>query len=113
MHKKRMDQKLTCHNTSLDFQGVNFYCIHGPLSLGGLNIASLAKEQAQSHLERFIGHMRRQDTVSQHLRISLNILQLTAGCRNLFLWNNPAQYNYVDQNNRLGYAGNDMGGGRQ
>ena len=77
--------------------------IHGPLALGGLNIASLAKEQAQSHFERFIGHMRRQDTVSLHFRISLNIMQLTAGCGNFFLWNNPAHYNYVDQNNRLGY----------
>jgi len=63
--------------------------IHGPLSLGGLNLANLAKEQAQSHFEQFLGHMRRQDIVSSHYRISMNIIQLSAGCGDFFLWNNP------------------------
>ena len=77
--------------------------IHGPANLGGLNIANLPKEQAQAHFERFIGHMRRRDTVSIHLRLSMNIIQLSAGCGRFFLWEDPKKYEYIDQGNRIGF----------
>ncbi len=77
--------------------------VHGPVSHGGLGLVTLKVEQALSHLNRFIGHLRRDDELATSFRISLNALQLIVGCGKFFLHLNPNQFSYVDLNNRLGY----------